>query len=78
MKTNIIFYPVIFILFLFLISFTASVAAAQTAYITCDDGNVYLINTDNQQVAPLHPGLPPAHNEVGRFTLSHGTAVLVF
>lgn len=50
MRKNTILYSAIFLLILFLISFTASVAAAQTAYITCDDGNVYLINTASDTV----------------------------
>ena len=50
MRKNSILYSAIFILILFLISFTVSVTAAQTAYITCDDGNVYLINTASDTV----------------------------
>ena len=43
-------YLAIFNLFLFLFSFTASIAAAQTAYITNDDGTVSVIDTAKDTV----------------------------
>jgi YVTN family beta-propeller protein len=59
-KLNSVVLTLTAILLLFtIISSTESIAAAQSAYITCDDGNVYIINTETQQVIPLHVGNDP-------------------
>ncbi len=67
-------YLSLLIIFLFLLSLTASIAAAQTAYITNDDGTVSVINTASDIVIAT---VPVGNDPYGTTITPDGTIVYV-